>query len=108
MSALTSTTTTGAADARRPLPGIDQLVLRSVIVLGALGCLVTVQAAGATPAQWQQVGVLLFALLTALRPDSVAGAVVALWVVGLWATTPDPTAASVLDLPGRSFFVIDD
>ncbi len=96
MSATISPTTTAAAAARRPLPGIDQLVVRSAVVLGALGALVAVQAAGATPAQWQQVSVLLFALLMAVRPDSVAGAVVTLWVVGLWATTPDPTAASAL------------
>ena len=100
MSAPVSPTASTAADARRPLPGFDQLVLRSAIVLGALGALVTVQAAGATPAQWQQVSVLLFALLAAVRPESVAGVVVALWIVGLWAITPDPTAASALGCAG--------
>ena len=99
MSALISPTA-AAAEARRPLPGLDQLVLRSTVVLGALCCLVAVQAAGATPAQWQQVGVLVFALLAAVRPESLAGAVVMLWVVGLWATAPDPTVASVLGCAG--------
>lgn len=82
--------------ARRLYPGLDQLVLRSVVVLGALGCLVSVQATGAGLEQWEQLVVLALALLTALRPDSLAGLGLTLWVVILWAGSPVPSTVPVL------------
>lgn len=57
---------------RRVLPGIDQLVLRAMVVIGAAITLVAAQAAGARPGPWQQGAVLAMAAVAALRPESLA------------------------------------
>jgi len=71
---------------RRWTPG--QWGLRALIVVGVLGALLATVPAGATPAPWLVVLVVLVALIFAVFPDSAAGAgamvlVVAWWGVGL-------------------------
>jgi hypothetical protein len=87
---------TVAGERRRIYPGLDQVVVRSLVLLGAMTTLVAVQAAGSRPALWVQLVVTGLAVLLAVRPDSSGGAVLLVGVAYLWATVPDPLSPLVL------------
>ena len=87
---------TSTAAPRRIYPGIDQLVLRSLVVIGASVTIVAAQAAGATPGPWHQ-GILLgLAVITALRPESIAGVGLLAGAACTWALTPETLSPLVL------------
>lgn len=67
---------------RRWTPG--QWVLRALIVVGVLGALFATVPAGATPAPWLVVLVLVVSLIFAVFPDSAAGSAALLLVVVWW------------------------
>ena len=67
---------------RRWTPG--QWLLRTVVVLGVMVALFATVPAGATPAAWLVVLVLLCAGVFAVFPDSAAGAAALLLVVAWW------------------------
>ncbi len=81
---------------RRLYPDVDQAVLRAMVVLGGLTALVAAVAAGARPAGWQQVLLLGLALLTATRPDSVAGVGLLAGSAYVWALAPESLSPLVL------------
>ena len=87
---------TSTAVPRRLYPGIDQLVLRSLVVFGAATTLVAAQAAGAAPGPWHQGIVLGLAVVTALRPESIAGVGLLACAAYTWALTPDSLSPMVL------------
>lgn len=87
---------TAVGERRRIYPGLDQLVLRSMTVVGAMTTIVAAQAAGARPALWWQLLLTLLALVLAVRPDSSTGALLLLGLVYVWATVPDPLSPLVL------------
>lgn len=71
---------------RRWTPG--QWVLRALVVLGVMGALLATVPAGATPAPWLVLLVLVVSVMFAFFPDSAAGTgalvlVVLWWGVGL-------------------------
>lgn len=88
--------TTGVGERRRVYPGLDQLVLRSLVVLGAMTTIVAAQAAGARPALWWQAVLTVLALVLAARPESSTGALLLLGLGYDWATVPDPLSPLVL------------
>ena len=81
---------------RRLLPGLDQLALRSVVVVGALATLGAAVAAGATAPIWVAAALLLLALATAVVPDSSAPALLLLAQAYLWLLTPSAASPWVL------------
>ena len=81
---------------RRVVPDLDQVLLRSLVLLGAAVSGVATQLAGARPHPWQQGLLLGLALLTALRPESISGIGVLGVAAYLWATGPDPRSPLVL------------
>jgi hypothetical protein len=81
---------------RRVYPGLDQAVLRTSVVLGAMTSVVAAQAAGARPAVWLQAVLIGLAVLLAVRPESSIGIVVLLGVAYVWSTVPDPLSPLVL------------
>jgi len=87
---------TAQAERRRIYPDIDQVILRTMVVLGGTTMLVAAQAAGARPAQWQQAVLLCFAVLTAIRPESITGAALLAGGAYLWALTPESLSPLVL------------
>ena len=87
---------TTLAERRRVYPDIDQLLLRAMVVLGGATMLVAAQLAGARPAQWQQAVLIGFAVLTALRPESVTGLALLAGGAYLWALTPESLSPLVL------------
>ena len=87
---------TAQAERRRIYPEIDQVLLRAMVVLGGTTMLVAAQAAGARPAQWQQAVLLGFAVLTAVKPESIAGAALLAGGAYLWGLTPESLSPMVL------------
>jgi hypothetical protein len=87
---------TPQAERRRIYPDIDQVLLRALVVLGATTTLVAAQAAGARPALWQQAVVVGFAVLTAVKPESIAGLALLATCAYLWALTPESLSPLVL------------
>jgi hypothetical protein len=81
---------------RRVYPGLDQLALRTMVVLGAATVVVAAQAAGARPELWEQGIVLVLALITACRPESVAGVGLLASAAYVWALTPENLSPLVL------------
>ena len=84
------------AERRRVYPDIDQVLLRAMVVLGGTTMLVAAQAAGARPAQWQQVVLIGLAVLTAVRPESIAGVALLAGGAYLWHLTPESLSPMVL------------
>lgn len=84
------------AQRRRLLPGPDQVALRVLVVVGVLGALLAAEAAGARPAGWFQLVVLVLATVTALRPESIAGVLALCGASAAWALGPDPLSPLVL------------
>ena len=56
------------SEQRRIYPGLDQLTLRTLVVLGAASAVVAAQAAGARVGPWEQGIVSGLAVITAVRP----------------------------------------
>ncbi len=84
------------AHRRRVLPSQGQVLLRSLVVLGAAVAGLGVQLAGAALPVWQQ-GVLLgLALVTALRPESLSGLIMLGVAAYAWSTAPSPSSPLVL------------
>ena len=81
---------------RRVYPDLDQVFLRSMVVLGAMTALVAAQAAGARPAGWLTVGMLVVALYAAARPDSTATVVLLGGTAYVWARAPESHSPFVL------------
>jgi hypothetical protein len=81
---------------RRVYPGLDQAVLRTAIVLGAMTSVVAAQAAGARPALWLQAVLIGLAFVLAVRPESAIGILVLVGLVYVWSTVPDPLSPLVL------------
>ena len=88
--------TPGEAELRRILPGPDQVALRALVVLGAVVALAGAALAGARVGTWVQLSVVLLAVVTALRPESVAGVVALCGAAYAWALVPDPLSPLVL------------
>ena len=87
---------TTQAERRRVYPDIDQVLLRVMVVLGGATTLVAAQAAGAGPAKWQQAVVIGFAVLTAVRPESLAGVALLTGGAYFWALSPESLSPLVL------------
>jgi len=83
-------------EGRRIYPGLDQLTLRTLVVLGAAAAVVAAQAAGARVGPWQQGIVFGLAVITAIRPESVAGIGLLAGVAYVWALAPDTLSPLVL------------
>lgn len=81
---------------RRIYPGIDQLVLRSLVVIGASTAIVAAQAAGAAPGPWHRGIVLGLAVVTALRPESIAGVGLLAGTAYTWTLAPETLSPLVL------------
>ncbi len=90
---------------RRVYPGIDQVALRSLVVIGASTTVLAAQAAGARPGAWHQVVVLVLAAATALRPESVAGVGVLAGAAYTWALVPETLSPLVLLAAGGMVLV---
>ena len=81
---------------RRVLPGLGQVLLRSLVVLGAAVAGLGVQLAGAALPLWQQAFLLGLALVTAVRPESVSGVLMLGVAAYVWSTAPSPSSPLVL------------
>lgn len=81
---------------RRVLPGLGQVLLRSLVVLGAAVTGLGVQLAGAALPGWQQAVLLGLALVTALRPESLSGLLMLAVAAYAWSTAPSPSSPLVL------------
>jgi len=78
------------------LPDVGQVLLRFVVVIGAMTAIVAAQAAGARPDLWWQVLLGWLAVLTALRPDSVAGVGLFAGAAYVWSMAPEKLSPLVL------------
>jgi hypothetical protein len=85
-----------AAARRRVYPGLDQLVLRSLVVVGTMTAVVAAQAAGADPGPWHQAVLLGLALATAARPESIAGVGMLGGAAYTWSLAPQTLSPLVL------------
>jgi len=81
---------------RRIYPGLDQVALRTMVVLGAVAVVTAAQAAGARLDSWEQGIVLGLALITAYRPESVTGVGLLAGSAYVWALTPETLSPLVL------------
>ncbi len=81
---------------RRLWPGVDQLLLRSLIPLGVLVSLVAATGAGARPTQWVQAGIVVLAVVTTVRPDSGPATVALLGSAYVWTLAPETLSPLVL------------
>ena len=84
------------AEMRRILPGPDQVALRALLVLGVVVALGSAEVAGARVETWVQTCVVLLAVATALRPESIAGVVALGGAAYAWALVPQPLSPLVL------------
>ena len=84
------------AERRRVYPGLDQLVLRTLILLGVAAAIVAAQAAGARPGPWEQGIVFGLASITAVRPESIAGVGMLAGAAYVWALAPETLSPLVL------------
>jgi len=83
-------------EARRIYPGLDQLTLRTLVVLGTAAAVVAAQAAGAQVGPWEQGFVFGLAVITAVRPESVAGIGLLAGAAYVWALAPESLSPLVL------------
>jgi len=81
---------------RRVLPGIDQLALRTMVLLGVAAAIVAAQAAGARPGPWELGIVFGLAAITALRAESIAGVGMLAGAAYVWALAPETLSPLVL------------
>ena len=81
---------------RRVYPDLDQVFVRSMVVLGTMTALVAAQGAGARPAGWLTGGLLGVALYAAARPDSTATVVLLGGAAYAWTLAPDSHSPFVL------------
>jgi hypothetical protein len=81
---------------RRVYPGLDQLSLRLLVLIGAAGAVVAAQAAGAQAGSWQLGIVFGLAVITAARPESVAGVGLLAGSAYVWALAPETLSPLVL------------
>jgi hypothetical protein len=88
--------TTPQVQPTRVYPGLDQLVLRSLVVVGGATTVVAAQAAGARPASWLQALVVGLAVLTAVRPESTVGVVLFAGAAYTWGLAPETLSPLVL------------
>ena len=86
----------GDTGRRRVYPGLDQLVLRTPVLLGVAAAIVAAQAAGARPGPWEQGIVFGLASITAVRPDSIAGVGMLAGAAYVWALAPESLSPLVL------------
>jgi len=84
------------SEERRIYPGLDQLTLRTLVVLGAAAAVVAAQAAGAGVGPWEQGLVFLLAVITVIRPESVAGVGLLAGAAYVWALAPETLSPLVL------------
>jgi hypothetical protein len=89
-------TVPGNAEARRLYPDLDQVLVRMMVLLGASTAMVAAQAAGARPSIWLQAVVAGLAVLTALRPESVAGTGLLVGTAYTWGLAPETLSPVVL------------
>jgi hypothetical protein len=87
---------TATSETRRIHPGLDQLALRTLLVLGTATAVVAAQAAGARVGPWQQGIVFGLAVITAVRPESVAGIGLLAGATYVWALAPETLSPLVL------------
>ena len=83
-------------ETRRIYPGLDQLMLRTLVVLGAAAAVVAAQGAGARVGPWQQGIVFCLAVITAVRPESVAGIALLGGAAYVWTLAPETLSPLVL------------
>jgi hypothetical protein len=81
---------------RRVYPGLDQLTLRTLVLLGVAAAIVAAQAAGARPGPWEQGIVLGLASVTVVKPESIAGVGMLAGVAYIWALAPETLSPLVL------------
>jgi len=81
---------------RRVYPGLDQLTLRTLVLIGVAAAIVAAQAAGARPGPWEQGIVLGLASVTAVRAESIAGVGMLAGVAYIWALVPETLSPLVL------------
>jgi hypothetical protein len=84
------------AERRRVYPGLDQAVLRALVLVGAMASVVAAQAAGARPNLWGQLLLTALALVLAFRPESSVGPVLLIGLAYVWSTVSDPLSPLVL------------
>ena len=84
------------AERRRIYPGLDQLTLRTLTLIGVAAAIVAAQAAGARPRLWEQGIVLGLAVITAHRPESLAGVGTLAGAAYIWALAPETLSPLVL------------
>ncbi len=87
---------TPVAERRLIYPGLDQFMLRELIIIGAATAVVAAQAAGARPGPWHLVILLVLAVHTAARPDSIAGVGLLAGTAYTWTMTPETSSPLVL------------
>jgi hypothetical protein len=85
-----------ATPRRRVLPGVDQVVLRALVVLGTITSLYAAMGAGAHPQPWLQLLLVLLAGLLALRPESPIGIVLLCGTAYAWTEVPRTLSPLVL------------
>jgi hypothetical protein len=83
-------------ETRRIYPGLDQLTLRTLVVLGAAAAVVAAQAAGARVGPREQGIVFGLAVINAIRPESVAGIGLLVGAAYVWALAPVALSPLVL------------
>ena len=81
---------------RRVHPGLDQLTLRMLVLLGAAAAILAAQSAGARPRPWELAIVFGLAAITALRPESIAGVGMLAGAAYVWALAPETLSPLVL------------
>ncbi len=67
-----------------------------MVVVGVLLALVAALAAGARPSDWVQLAVVGLAVVTAVRPESIAGVAALGGTAYVWALSPEPLSPLVL------------
>jgi hypothetical protein len=87
-------------ETKRIYPGLDQLTLRTLVVLGAAAAVVAAQAAGARLGPWEQGIVFGLAVITAIRPESVGGIALLGGTAYVWALAPETLSPLVLVAAG--------
>ncbi len=85
---------------RRVYPGLDQLVLRGLVVVGTLTAVVAAQSAGARPGALLQWSLVALSLGTAARPESRVGTVLLLLMAYTWLLAPPDRSPLVLVAAG--------
>jgi hypothetical protein len=84
------------AERKRIHPRLDQLALRTLVLVGVAAAIVAAQAAGARPGPWEQGVVLGLTSITAVRPESIAGVGMLAGAAYIWALAPETLSPLVL------------